>query len=514
MSRLHSGSFTDPGAFHPDIMDDPLYSVSPARTSLSLDTCDDPDAEHVIHLSSIEHTMPRAYIRVCLAYRLPEDKNLDHVVANLNNFIRNTVNAKPYLSGYVRPVDKHRPAGPAEIRFSNEDFLHYPDVEVRALCDESNQLMDFDELDAQGLPPSKLHPDKVAVLPAVRADEERAPVFRAQANVVRGGLVVSFYLHHCISDGTGLGLLVTGAIQDDDFAFKRHLEDQGFKTPPVGERLAAFANRKSIERSGLSWSDHNQTPDRVLSFRRLGHPNGHYPTNPPGRGCVISIPDSAIDELRNCLASYLPSVNFSRHDIIQSFIWRHMARARLPVVRRNSTRTTSKLLIPVNIRNRLKERLSDFYFGAAVDFATAEFDLTTLAGHDLGVLAEAARTVRAAVEKVDEPYIRQSIALARSSDPTIDVRDLLASNMDRVTGADMYITSWERLGLYEAELEMGLGKPEWVRKPWSRDPGSCIILPRNTRKQQFEVVIQMTEDDMGRLLGDSDFMRCVSRVID
>lgn len=516
LQRLHSSSLTEPLVLDQDFMDHSSIDQSPSRSSFSLDSRDDPNTEHVIHLSSIEHCMPRAYIRVCLAYRLPDDKDVDQIIAKLNNFIRHTVDAKPYLAGYVRPADKNRSAGNAEIFFTTEDFLRYPGVEVRHLYEDEDEgrVMDFDELDAQGFPPSKLLPDKVAVLPAIKADEKRAPVFRAQANIVQKGLIISFYLHHCISDGTGLGLLVTGAVQEDDFAFKRHLDDESSKTPCVGERLAAFANRKSVERTALSWSFHNETSDRVISFKRLGQPNGVVASNPPGRGCVISIPDSAVLTLRDTLKAHRPGVEFSRHDVLQALIWRHMARARMPVVGHLPNVKNSKLLVPVNIRNKLKEPLLESYFGAAVDFAAAEFELRALVSSDMAVLAAAAETIRKAVERVDEPYIRQAIALARSSDPTVDVRDLLASNMDRVTGADMYITSWERLGLYKAELDLGLGKPQWVRKPWSKDPGSCIVLPRNPDKKQFEVVVQMTEQDMTRLLQDAEFMSYVSRVID
>lgn len=78
----------------------------------------------------------------------------------------------------------------------------------------------------------------------------------------------------------------------------------------------------------------------------------------------------------------------------------------------------------------------------------------------------------------------------------------------------MYITSWSKLKLYESTLELGLGKPQWVRKPWSRDPGSCVVLPDDCRREDIEVLVQMTEEDMERLLGDAMFMEFVTRVVD
>jgi hypothetical protein len=174
-------------------------------------------------------------------------------------------------------------------------------------------------------------------------------------------------------------------------------------------------------------------------------------------------------------------------------------------------------LIPVNIRRKLKEQIPDSYLGAAVDFATAERDLAKF-GHyhheDPQPLVEAALIIREAINRVDEPYIRQMIALAGDPNPSIDVRDLMASNMDRTGGADMYITSWEKFDLYNATLELGLGPPDWVRKPWSKDPGSCVIMPDDSRKPFLEVLVQMAVPDMEVLLKDKAFMYYIDDTID
>ena len=219
---------------------------------------------HVVHLSAIEHCMPRAYIRVCLAYRLSGDVDLSFVVEKLNGFARKLVDAKPYLAGFVVPApDSTTRFGLSEIRFTDDDFLHFPSVEIRHLC-RGEVPYAYDELNAMALPPSIVRPELVSALP-VGTDDELAPAFRMQANIVEGGLIVSVYLHHCIADGTGLSFLLTGAALDDEFAFDRHLETNGLPTPSLNQRLAAFANRKTIVRQKLSWSEPNQISDRVYS---------------------------------------------------------------------------------------------------------------------------------------------------------------------------------------------------------------------------------------------------------
>lgn len=193
-----------------------------------------------------------------------------------------------------------------------------------------------------------------------------------------------------------------------------------------------------------------------------------------------------------------------------------MTKARIPSLQ-NGNISQSKLLIPVNIRGKLQEPLHESYFGAAVDFASAALPLEELAfsdSKDVAALTRVAHKIRQAICSVNESYVRQAIALSLVRDPNMDVRDLMASNMDRANGADMYITSWEKLGLYDVTFDMGLGRPDWVRKPWSRDPGSCVIMPSNEKEPYLEVLVQMTEADIERLLRDEVFMSYVVRTID
>ncbi|RMZ81128.1 hypothetical protein DV738_g2473, partial [Chaetothyriales sp. CBS 135597] len=472
---------------------------------------------HVIRLSSIEHCMPRAYIRVCLAYRLPPEVDFELVIAKLNRFAYKALDAKPYLAGYVVPAtDSQGRSNVAEIQFTDEDFLNYPGVDVRYLT-EDEMPFTYDELDAQGLPPSLIRPELVSALPE-GADTDRAAVFRMQANVVKGGLIVSVYLHHCISDGAGLGFLVAGKPLDDDFDFDRQqLDSQHLSRDRLRERLACWCKENCDVRSNLSWIPQNQASSRQIECKRMSESprTTTHVARPRGQGTVFTFSKSRLDEMKDAVEKEVQPGFVSPHDTLLALLWYHMTLARKASV--GSSIHTSKLFIPVNIRNKLTAPLSDFYFGAAVDFACAELSLSHFAGYKSDqpqTLAEMAIAIRKAIAEVDEAYIRQLIAVANLPDPEIDMRDVMATNMNRASGADMYITSWEKLGLYDATFGMDLGKPDWVRKPWSKDPGSCVVLPRDERKQDVEVLVQMTEDDMARLLTDEIFMSFVTRVID
>jgi hypothetical protein len=485
-----------------------------SRTS-SHGSVDEPQNDHIVHLSSIEQVMPRAYIRVCLAYRVPSEEHLQLAIERLRTRVRKIVDAKPYLSGHVTDVKlPDQQIGRAEIRFTTHGYLKYPAVEVRTLLNSDGSQIDYDELDREGLPPSRLRPEDVSALLPNVDPSILAPVFRIQANLVKGGLIVSIYLHHCISDGTGLDLITTGDIMNDKNTF--HRPDPSDSVSKLEDKLKAFAYQKTQIRQELSYAPPDLANNRNLTGRRLDGPV--IPANAPGRGCVMMISSQKISTLLdeyNDVGDRDHRPAHTKNSLLMALLWRHMTRARRPSIEHNANIKTSSLLIPVDIRRKLKRPLLPSYFGAAVDSAKAKLTLDALTDSNVMNLREVSTTVRESIARVDDSFVREAIALANTTDREIDVTDLQASCMDRATGADMYITSWLRLRTYASDFGMGLGGPDWVRKPWSRDPGSCIILPQKSENSDYyEVVVQMTEMDMDRLLGDQEFMNFVVRVID
>lgn len=469
-----------------------------------------PQTHHVIQLSHIEHCMPRAYIRICLAYTVSSQQQLKGALDGLKQYVARVIKAKPYLAGNVTDVrsaeSNHEHA---EIRFTTENYLNPPSVEVKELKDSNGVLLDYEKLNADGLPPSRLIPKEVSSLLENVKPKDESPVFRVQANIVKGGLIVSIYLHHCVSDGTGFDLITSGRVLDDSFTFSHDGTEND-----LDQKLKKFAFEKSKTTQQLSTYPESTLNTREIQARSAGV---SMPQNKPGRGCVIMLSRQKIKDLAEGFNanSFQNQGGFhSPNTVMMALLWMCMTRARRPSIEHNKIEK-SKLLIPVNIRRKVQPALSKDYFGAAVDSGKAVAtldDLTTTQGLHLHQISH---LVRQAIDKVDDGYVREMIAFADRAGDDVDVYDIQASNMDRVNGADMYITSWLKQGAYEHELGMGLDGPDWVRKPWSRDPGSCIILPENKKRpERYEVVVQMTEADMDRLLKDKEFMAYVIRVID
>ena len=493
--------------------------TTPPRSNASVSN-DEPIAkpDHVIKLSSIDHCMPRAYIRVCLAFRLPDPDRFLEAVVKLEQFVKGLVATTPFLAGFVAPAQcDDGSIGRVEIQFSQEDVRTFPAIRIRQYSPKEMPYT-YEQLGELGLPPSVIRPDLVSSLPE-GTDDDRAPVFRVQANLLEGGLIVSMYLHHCVTDGTGLGLLISSSLSQDA-ASPADDSDVGQQLLNfTDETLATIANNESSSRAQLSWA-HGGHVLRRLAYKHAV-PDKSLPKPPArkGRGCVFSISQAKLEELKATLLRQIAFQNnglepfLTIHDVLQALIWHHMTQARLPALLSSYKISWSKLLIPVNIRGRLSPPLAPSYFGSAVDFASAISSLSHLSSSDASAIATTALSIRRAVTSVTDHYVRSAITL--SNTPGVDVRDLLASNMNRTHGADIYITSWFNLPLFEkGDLGMDLGMPDWVRKPWSRDPGACIILPQDPRRDVIEVVVQLAVADMERLLVDNVFMGFTNRVIE
>jgi hypothetical protein len=502
----------------PDGIRTPSSSPRPVQESSSA-------IEHVIRLSSIDHCMPRAYIRVCLAFRLPHPDSEKKALMGLERFLKSTVNAAPFLAGYVHPSSENDDAiGRVEIRFTRKDVDNFPAIQRRRYTDEEMPWT-YDKLSNLGLPPSAIRPDLVSALPE-NTDNGQAPVFRVQANLLEGGLIVSVYLHHCVTDGSGLGLLVSGSILDSAHIHERingtpdsaMTNGRGDYSAGDENELAAIASSETRSRGKLSHANCYDA-QRKYSDNTLAHGDTASRTaSSTGRGCVFVIPHVKMNAFKSRITKSLPKDDnnvtpfITDHDVLQALLWHHLTQARKHSV--NLARVNSStLLIPVNIRGRMNPPLPSSYFGSAVDFASVRQTIAHLSTYTPSSYALTALAIRQAVTAVQDSYVRATINLANT--PHTDVRDLLAANINRATGADMYITSWLGLPLYEkGDLGTGLGMPDWVRKPWSRDPGACIILPQDPRKDVLEVVVQMTAADMERLLRDEVFMEFVERTIE
>ena len=551
----------------------PSHHHSPALPIMDMDT------EHTITLSILDQGMPRHYTRFCLAFRLGETP-ATVAISRLEVFFRRIFQAEPWLAGHACPVKKDcSPRHQLEIRFSQQDVENFH-VKVQELPQDKCPLT-YDELCELGMPPSKIPRHLVSSCPDKRPDTEPAPILDVTVNIIRGGLLIAIFLHHGVTDGASMGTILSGQLCRD-------ISETKLLT---AVDLAEKARVGTATRLPLSAIPTNQSIGSHSEYKPALRAIGQTPSSPapaPSPSEVTShifrFSDPTLQTLKADLNSVLqnsksdPQIPWiTTHDALQSLLWQHLTRARIPSLPATHClldSKTSTLLIPVNIRKRITPPLPPTYLGGAVALAPATLPLTSLltptGTHQLqtdglskmvdkAYLLSTAITIHAAIAKCDDDYLREVLELTKGLD---SVREMVDLNLDTAGGLDLCITSWAVLPVFEGPessdegngggdgsssgsnsngnstststsskesdtgLGMGLGLPDFVRKPWSRDAGGCIILPRDRRGWAkgedgagrggggLEVLVQLKTEDMERLMHDGEFMACVDRVID
>ena len=74
--------------------------------------------------------------------------------------------------------------------------------------------------------------------------------------------------------------------------------------------------------------------------------------------------------------------------------------------------------------------------------------------------------------------------------------------------ADIMVSSWAKLGYcYELDFNLGLGKPEAVRRPQFEPVESLIYLMPRMLDGEIAVAICLRDEDMERLRADEEFAK-------
>jgi len=73
--------------------------------------------------------------------------------------------------------------------------------------------------------------------------------------------------------------------------------------------------------------------------------------------------------------------------------------------------------------------------------------------------------------------------------------------------ADIMFSSWAKLDRYELDFNLGLGKPEAVRRPQFEPVESLIYLMPRTLDGEIAVAICSRDGDMERLRADEEFAK-------
>lgn len=457
--------------------------------------------EHVITLSSLDQSLMRSYVRICLCFEA-QDVDFSLFELNLSTFFRSKLRLMPYLAGRVVPIQGHEWRGSLELRYTQEEVDLWRPITTH--LSEDDFAHSYESLSSAGMPPGAFIGNVLNPLPDSPPEVE-APVFCVQANFIDGGLLLNLYLHHSVSDGTGLGLLIHGLPEKID---ERDYADFD---------LSAIAETESQCRRVLSLT-HSARPNLSLhpewSANRHESHSKQLSVSPVTESRMLSFSLPKLDRLKRSLSQELDVENplhsryLSTNDCFTALIWTGISRARMP--RSDPSNTASTLAMPVSIRDAIKPPLPADYFGNACILKLISLSMHELLAdvNNTAAMCFVASAIRRGVLEVDDDSVRSAIATINSSD---DVRDTNQAGLDLTT--DLVVTSLATLPINASDLGLGLGNAQWVRKTSTTAQGpGCIVLPKRLDDGVWEVMMQLDPADMACLLLDEGFSAYVERV--
>ena len=154
--------------------------------------------------------------------------------------------------------------------------------------------------------------------------------------------------------------------------------------------------------------------------------------------------------------------------------------------------------------------MSKDYYGNASLYAHSTAPVIQLClPIDVGTMLRTTELVHSGTQQLHEAKVRSAIALINDRE---DVRSVNHPAVD--FNHNVFVTDWSQLpSNSEAGLGLGLGAPDFVRKV-SRQHSSygCILLPSKSDEGIWEVLVQLTEDAMVKLLEDPGLQPLLLRV--
>jgi trichothecene 3-O-acetyltransferase len=460
--------------------------------------------EHVVTLSSLDQSLMRSYVRICLCYPV-EDAGLSAIEDRLTTFFISHVRNRPFLAGTVHMVQKPSQAGLLEVRCTRGDVDDWQPI-VKHLS-KVDFPYSYQELADIGMPPTVFIGNVLNPLPDAPV-ENGAPTFGVQANFIEGGLFVAVYVHHSVADGTSIGSLISPIAGDSP------LSSYSAQTLPI----AAVA--ESQVRQHLSTTNGVSPNPSLHPEWRVSSDNVHCQQSAHGaESRVFSFGVHQLEDLKRTLVQVLDPRDprhapfLSMQDCLAALVWIGVSQARKAANGPTSNiQTDSALVMPVNIRSKVKPALARDYFGNACSLksVTLPFEtlLSPLDGDNVAAMCLVASTIRNEISKVDDAYTRSAIAHINSCR---DVRETNSPIFGLET--DLIYTNLAGLPVETSDLGLGLGPPQWVRKTNTKAQGpGCIVLPKRGEQGLWEIMLQLEHRDMASLLRNQKFMQFVARV--
>jgi BAHD acyltransferase len=478
----------------------------------------------ILELSRLDQTVLRVYVRQLLIFPFPDPNLRKDAQIVLAAGLLATLRQFPFLAGTVEVADPE--TGLLKVQYPN----NVDEESVRQILTTNEldlEILDYETLREAGFPPSSLpadtlcptilisHPgidDQYAEVLTTFSKGQPIPIFASQLNSIRGGLILSAYIHHSVVDGTGIAKIY-------------QVWSNNTRNFHAGSSLPDQANPSSLNRArhALDTLADGATAMELPEFRNPNAPpTAPLRTSPyPLSAKLLIFSYQKISSLATSL-THMTKTRISPFTAICALVWTHVTRARRAALLAAGIETTA-LGIAIDHRKRVGALLPDDYLGNCANGMIVRLPLASIPATGKMAIENAALALSGALGEVDLDWF--CARLLELSKREVSTKWIL--NLDTQNGPDIFITSWQHIGADEewgipGTMRAGEGegegwacKPAAIRKPHNLWEGGMQILPRKRGEEApFEIPLCLEEGEMGRVLEGLEEEKWVERVVE
>lgn len=325
---------------------------------------------------------------------------------------------------------------------------------------------------------------------------DASPVFLIQATFITGGLLLTFVGQHNAMDMTGQGRIINlleKACHNNDFTSE--------------EIESGNPDRRTI----IPLLDPSFEPGPELNCQ-MARPTVSEPddpklplTPPKCSWAYFTFPQMALSDVKSIAAATLPtSASYiSTDDALSAFIWQSIIRARFPRLSPNTPVTFARAIDP-----RRYLGIPPTYPGLVQNMTYHTYTARELVDAPLGAVA---LHLRLAVDPKTSDLGYRTRALATFLDRSPD-KSIVSVTATMDLSTDIMLSSWAKENFYDLDFNLGLGKPEAVRRPQFTPVESLLYLMPKTLDGEISAAICLRDEDMRRLRGDEYFVKYAAYV--
>ncbi|KAJ5220004.1 hypothetical protein N7468_009208 [Penicillium chermesinum] len=429
----------------------------------------------------------KLYTQICSIYAVPDPSSHDTIASTLRSGLFRLMETFPWLAGNV--INEGACEGnTGTFRIIRTDEIPLVIKDLRSIPSAPT----LDDLRRRNFPMSMLDEKLIAPCLTIHVPGETtglavdaAPVFAVQANFITGGLMLTLVGQHNVMDMTGQNQIMNW--------FSKACHAHRF-TPE--EISMGSINRADV--IPLLEDSVNLEPEIAHQIVKSPLSTQKAPSQPPPSTwgyIVFSATASVALKSWATKTMTLPSGFISTDDSISALIWKYISRARIP---RFKPDQESRFARALDVRTSVGAPAA--YTGVLTSMAYSAETLDNLDTSPLGVIATDLR------KQLDPVKIGRNVrALAtfntRAADKT---KTSITANMDG--SLDVMLSSWAKVDSFDLDFDLGLGKPEAVRRPaFLPVEGLVYILPRSPAGE-IPAAICLRDDDWERLKNDKEFL--------